>query len=189
MVDFKSRVHLATLALISFLASFIVTRTFTSFYPNVIIISGGLHIHHFWYGIVLLAVGGWLGISFNQKEIDMGAAIVYGIGGGLIVDEVGLLLTFGDYWSNLTWAILIVLLSFAFLLILFYRYRQSIIEELGEFVSSRNSLFAAVFFAVISAAFIWETDNFIVTVASAALMAIAALIVIVFVIRRFRKKP
>jgi hypothetical protein len=77
------------------------------------LVGGGLHIHHFWFGIALLAVGGWLGISFNNKDIDMVAAIIYGVGGGLIVDEVGLLLTFGNYWSGLTWTLLIVLLSFS----------------------------------------------------------------------------
>ena len=189
MVDFKSRIHLATLALFSFMASFIAARTFTSFYPNIVLISSGLHIHHFWFGIVLLAVGGWLGISFNHKEIEKAAAIIYGVGGGLIVDEVGLLLTFGNYWSGLTWTILIVLLSFFSVVILFSRYRQTIIEELKEFVSSKASLYFAVFLAVISIAFIAETDSLIVTVASAVLTVIAVIVVFAFLVNRTRKSP
>jgi hypothetical protein len=64
---FQPRVHLATLALVSFILSFIVARTFTHFYPNIVLLSGGLHIHHFWYGLALLAVGGWLGINYNEE--------------------------------------------------------------------------------------------------------------------------
>src|SRR4030042_2574172 len=104
----KPRAPLATLAIVSFILSFVVARAFPSFFPNAILISGALHIHHFWFGLVLLATGGWLGINYNYKEIAMLAAILYGVGGGLIVDEVGLLLTFGDYWSGLTWPFFIV---------------------------------------------------------------------------------
>ncbi len=189
MRDFKSRVHLATLALVSFLLSFIAARSFTSLYPNVVLVGGGLHIHHFWFGIVLLAVGGWLGINYTQKEIDIVAAIIYGVGGGLIVDEVGLLLTFGNYWSGLTWTLLIVLLSFFSVLILFSIYRQTIIKELKEFVSSKASLYFAVFLAAISIAFIAETDSLLVTVASAGLTVIAVIVIFAFLIYRTRKKP
>jgi hypothetical protein len=61
------------------------------------LITSGIHIHHFWFGIALVAVGGWLGISYNDEETSRVASILFGAGGGLIVDEVGLLLTFGNY--------------------------------------------------------------------------------------------
>jgi hypothetical protein len=51
-------------------------------------------------GIALLAIGGWLGISYDDKETNRVASILYGAGGGLIVDEVGLLLTFNNYWTG-----------------------------------------------------------------------------------------
>jgi len=53
------RVHFAALALISFILSVLVARAFTHFYPGAVLISGDLHIHHFWFGIALLAIGGW----------------------------------------------------------------------------------------------------------------------------------
>jgi cytochrome c biogenesis factor len=74
-------------------------------------------------------------------------------------------------------------------LILFSRYRQTIIEELNEFVSSKASLYFAVFLAVISIAFIAETDRLVVTVASAALTAIAVIVVFAFLIYRIKKSP
>lgn len=185
---FQPRAHLAVLGLSSFILSFIAARTFTYFYPSVVLISGGIHIHHFWFGILLLAVGGWIGISYNQKEIDMIAAIIYGVGGGLVADEVGLLLTFGNYYSELTWTFMIILLAFVSTVILFYRYHDNILEELHEFVSSKISLYFGVFLATVSVAFILETDNFLVAVVSAGLTMAAILIILAFLIHDLRQR-
>lgn len=187
MKRFQPRVHFAVLALVSFMVSFAVARSFTYFYPDVVLVSGGLHIHHFWFGLVLLAIGGWLGISYNQKEIDMLAAIIYGVGGGLIADELGLLLTFGNYYSELTWTFMLLLLSFVSAVILFNRYRQVIFEELHEFVSSRVSLYLGVFLATVSIAFVLETDNFLVTLLSGCLTVAGILIVLAFLVHQIRQ--
>ena len=185
--EIQPRVHLATLALVSFILSFIVARAFTYFFPNVVLVSGELHIHHFWFGMALMAGGGWLGISYNHKEIDMLAAILYGGGGGLIADEVGLLLTFGNYWSELTWTFVVVLFALASVLILLSRYRQTVSEGLHDFISSKASLYFGVFLAAISIAFIAETNNFLVIVVSAGLTATAILIILAYVIHEIRK--
>lgn len=137
--------------------------------------------------MILLAIGGWLGINYNLKEIDMLAAIIYGVGGGLVADEVGLLLTFGNYYSELTWTFIVILFSFIALIYLFNRYHDSIFEELHEFVSSKASLYFGVFLAAISAAFISETDNFLVIIASVGSTVTAILIILAFLIHRARK--
>ena len=174
-------------ALVSFMLSFIVARAFTSFFPNVVLVSGELHIHHFWFGMILLAVGGWLGINYDDKEIDIVAAIFYGVGGGLIADEVGLLLTFDNYWSSLTWTFMIVLFSFVFLLFLFSRYRQTILAELHDFVSSKASLYLGVFLAAISVAFVVEANN-LIRIISTILTITAILIVLAFLIHRIKEQ-
>ncbi len=92
--NIQPRAHLSTTALVSFILSFVASRTFTTFFPSTVLVSNGVHIHHFWFGIALLAIGGWLGINYTDKDTDHLAAILYGAGGGLIADEVGLLLTF-----------------------------------------------------------------------------------------------
>jgi len=188
MNNFEARVHLATVALASLLTSFISARIFTTLFPNRVLVSGGLHIHHFWFGLALLAIGGWLGINYKQKEIDIAAAIIYGVGGGLIVDEVGLLLTFGNYQSGLTWDAVVVLISFIAILILFYKYRKKIEEELSEFTSSKISLTLGIFLAAISIGFIGETNNAIVIAVSAGLTTIAIVLILIFMIRRNRKQ-
>jgi hypothetical protein len=68
-----------------------VARSFTTLYPETHLLGGGFHIHHFWYGLSMPAVGGWLGISYDHERISRAAAISFGAGGGLIGDEVGLL--------------------------------------------------------------------------------------------------
>jgi hypothetical protein len=185
--SFQPRAHLVTIALSAFIFSFIAARTFTTFYPSTVLVSHGVHVHHFWYGIVLLAVGGWLGISYNNKETDRVAAILYGAGGGLIVDEVGLLLTFGNYWTGLTYTFLVILLAFVIILILFNRYQQLIVTELAEFVSSKVSLYLGVFLAAVSVAFIMQTNNVSVIAVSSGLTIIGIVIIVTYLVRHVRR--
>jgi hypothetical protein len=187
MTKFEARIHLATVALASFIVSFISARIFTTVFPSRVLISGGFHIHHFWFGLVLLAIGGWLGINYEHKDIGIVAAILYGVGGGLIVDEVGLLLTFGNYQSGLTWDILIFLLSFFSILILFFRYRNKIVEELSEFTRSKIGLVFGIFLAAVSTGFVAETNNIVVIVASAGLTIFGIILIVIFIIQRNMK--
>src|SRR5947209_18557572 len=88
--------HLSIIANICFISAFILARIFTTLNPNVVLVTSGLHVHHFWYGLAMLAVGGWLGINYQAERIDRMAAVLFGAGGGLIGDEIGLLVTFGN---------------------------------------------------------------------------------------------
>jgi hypothetical protein len=183
----RYRIHLAVLSLASFLVSFIIARTYTTFFPNSVLVGGGLHIHHFWFGLALLAVGGWLGIIYNHKQIDMVATVIYGLGGGLIVDEVGLLLTFGDYWSILSWTFLVIIVTFASLTLLFIRYRKDINQELQEFVSSKASPYFGIFLGILSIAFLIETDSVIVTIFSVGLLIGSVVLVVLFLFRQRKR--
>ena len=184
----KPRANFSVLALISFILSFIVARAFSTFYPDIVLISGGLHIHHFWFGIVLLAIGGWLGISSSDPDVDRVAAIFYGVGGGLIGDEIGLLLTFESYETTLTFTFVTVLLAVVSILILLNRYRRVITDEFVEFLSNKASLYLGVFLAAVSVAFIAETDNSTVTLVSAVVFVVAIIIVAAYLIKRTRSK-
>jgi len=117
------------------------------------------------------------------------ASILYGAGGGLIVDEVGLLLTFNNYWTGLTYTFLVVFLAFILVLMFFYRYRRIVMEELSEFVSNKVSLYTAVFLAAVSAAFIIQTDNFWVTLVAGAFAVIAVILMLTFLFRRLKTVP
>jgi len=136
----------------------------------------------------MLAIGGWLGISFEEKRINRLAAILFGAGGGLIGDEVGLLLTLGDYWTMLTYTFLIVFLAFASILILLNKYFGTIRREFTEFLSSNISLYIGVFMAAVSIAFIMETDDVTINTVSTALVIIALIIILMYFVQKIRKK-
>jgi len=183
------RPSLSIRALISFIASFIVARTFTILNPSTVVLVGeGVHVHHFWYGIALLAIGGWLGISYEDERIDRLAAILFGAGGGLIGDEVGLLLKFNDYWTELTYTLVIVFIALVSIMILIIRYSRAILREFVEFSSSNTSLYVGVFLEAVSVAFIMETDNLVINTVSSIVAIVALMFILAYFIQRIRVK-
>jgi len=184
----KTKPNLSILALISFTASFMIARIFTTLYPNTVLVGGGFHIHHFWYGLAMLVIGGWLGISIENERINRVAAILFGAGGGLIGDEVGLLLTLESesYWTEITYTFVIMFLTFTSTLILLNKYSKIIRTEFTQFLGSNASLYFGVFLAAVSAAFISETDNITVIAISGSLAVIACIIITAYFIQRIR---
>jgi len=192
----KTKPNLSMLALISFIASFAIARTFTSLYPKVVWEAGGIHIHHFWYGLAMLAIGGWLGMNVEDERINHVAAILFGAGGGLIGDEVGLLLTLNAqaYWADFTYTLVISFLALISITILFIRYNKLIRTEFTQFLVSNASLYLGVFLLAISVAFILETDNTMVIAVSSFLAISASIIIIAYFTQRiiryhYKKKP
>jgi hypothetical protein len=94
----------------------------------VVVVNGGIHFHHFWYGLALVVALGWTGIALSDARIGRVLAIVFGLGAGLIGDEVGLLLTFGDYYSGLTEVFFVGAIGFIIVAMLLSRGR-SLIEK------------------------------------------------------------
>lgn len=184
----RTKPNLSLAALVAFIASFAVARTFTSVNPDTILIGGGFHIHHFWYGLAMLAIGGWLGISYESKRVNRVAAILFGAGGGLIGDEVGLLLTLGDYWSEITYTVIVTFLAIASMLILLNRYSRIIQAELSEFLSGNAPLYVGVFLAAVSLAFVLETNNTIIIVTSSIAATAAFVLLTAYFLRRVSKK-
>jgi len=183
----KERPNLSVLALVSFLASFMVARIFTTLSPNTVLISGSYHIHHYWYGLIILAIGGWLGISYENERINRVAAILFGAGGGIIGDEVGLLLT-SEYWTGITFTFLMIFLAFASILILLFRFSRIILNEFSQFFHRQTSFYLGVFLATISVAFILETNDIAVMIASIVLTMIGLTIILLYFFHRFRTR-
>jgi len=99
---------LAFIAIAAFLVSFFGSRLFATACPTCVVVRSGIHFHHFRYGIGMVALTGWLAIVGKRTDrLDRAYALVYGLGLGLIGDEVGLLLTFGNYYSELTYQIFV----------------------------------------------------------------------------------
>src|SRR3989449_10481610 len=133
---------LSALALLTFLPAFGLARLFTYFLPRVVVEQSGIHFHHFWYGIILLAASGWLGIAGDVRWTRL-AAIMYGLGGGLLADEVGLLLTLGDYQTGITYTIVVGTVAILSTVSIFRRYGREIALELKRItLSERVGYFA-----------------------------------------------
>lgn len=121
--------------LLSFLISFLIARAFVllldvPFNPGYQLWIKGYRVHHFFFGIGVLMVGGWLSHLHNGGKLTMISAALYGIGVGLIGDEFGLLLTFGDYWAAQSY-VFFVIISLLFLIAL-------IIEAYNLFTTYQN---------------------------------------------------
>jgi hypothetical protein len=100
--------ELAFLILVSFLLSFgfirgsaHMIRAQVSWWPGNVETKGGTHIHHMVWGILLMMIFGYVGIAIADSTpwIEI-AAILFGIGMGLTLDEFALWLNLKDvYWS------------------------------------------------------------------------------------------
>ncbi|HEY6283289.1 MAG TPA: hypothetical protein VIW22_05125, partial [Nitrososphaerales archaeon] len=135
---------LAFLALLSFVVGFSAARIFATAYPSVVVQSSGIHFHHFWYGLLMVVVAGWLGIASNRPEHDRAYAVLFGLGLGLVGDETGLLLTFGDYRSESTYVVFVVGLGVAFMMFLAVRYWGQLRDELLRVGKGERALYLGI---------------------------------------------
>ena len=81
------------LILLAFLISFAIVHT----YSIVVGDSGsiyyhGFHIHHFYFGMLTLSIGGVIALLSDDKKMLRVASLLVGTGIGLFADEIGLLL-------------------------------------------------------------------------------------------------
>ena len=86
---------------LSFLATFTLVRVFNYLLPNLYIpwssgFTNNLHIHHFAYGIFILAASGYLALVHDTPRAKYLICWLYGLGLGLALDELGIWLKFAD---------------------------------------------------------------------------------------------
>ena len=105
----------------------------TNFYIGSNIILFGYHIHHFYFGILLICFAAWIAIVGSTLFTKKHAAIMYGAGLGLFLDEIGLLLTWGDYYSSLSYSVglfvLAIFLNFLFLRPFWQSFRKQLLTH------------------------------------------------------------
>ncbi|MFF7485030.1 hypothetical protein ACFZBC_05965 [Streptomyces luteogriseus] len=94
------------LALVAFVATFLVTRLITRLIragkgPFGNVSSGGVHVHHVVPGVILTIIGGFGAVAGGQHGFGSClAAVIFGIGAGLVLDEFALVLHLADvYWT------------------------------------------------------------------------------------------
>jgi hypothetical protein len=141
----------AFLALLSFVGAFLAARIFATLNPTTIVETGGIHLHHFWYGLAMIVVAGWLGIVHNRPGLRRFYAILFGLGGGIVGDEVGLLLTLGDYHSDLTFFFFIIVVTGATLGILLATFGEKLEYDVLTLRYSERFVYLGVVVAGLSA--------------------------------------
>jgi hypothetical protein len=108
-LDYRRRATLRML--VSFIVTFGLVRLITyAIHQNLgpfhdIVLGGGatgsIHIHHYIWGLVLIAVSGFLALSLDAPRWHPILAIPFGIGLALVLDEFALLLQLKDvYWAK-----------------------------------------------------------------------------------------
>ncbi|MBE1531002.1 hypothetical protein [Actinomadura algeriensis] len=101
------------LPLFGFFVAFIVTFVLTRVNVRLIradvrwwfrnVKAGDVHIHHVVFGVVLMLVGGVasLAVPDGRVGLDLAAAVVFGMGSALVLDEFALILHLSDvYWTE-----------------------------------------------------------------------------------------
>ncbi|HZP47267.1 MAG TPA: hypothetical protein VFB07_01950 [Vicinamibacterales bacterium] len=106
-LDLGRRVALR--ALVAFLITFAVIRALTAIihfelFPHGpfrnLVTKSGLHIHHLFWGILLLMVTGFVALATRAEQWHLRIAIVFGVALALTLDEFALWLRLADvYWS------------------------------------------------------------------------------------------
>lgn len=132
----------SVLGLISFIFAFAIARAFTTFYPSTVVVTSGIHFHHFWYGLILVIVSGWIGITTTNQRHRPLLTVIFGFGGGLIADEAGLLLTLGNYHSWLTYPIFVAIVVLALLIILLWHSAEKLEMDLKSIESEDRVIVA-----------------------------------------------
>ena len=106
-LDLGRRVALR--ALFAFLITFGILRALTAIihfdiFPHGpfrnLVTANGLHIHHLFWGILLLMATGFIALATRAEEWHLRVAIIFGVALGLTLDEFALWLRLADvYWS------------------------------------------------------------------------------------------
>src|SRR5437867_13369157 len=101
--------RIALRVLITFLLTIVVLRAITAvihyeLFPHGpfrdLITASGLHIHHLFWGILLLMLTGFVALATRAEAWHLRTAIVFGIALGLTLDEYGLWLRLSVvFWS------------------------------------------------------------------------------------------
>ena len=101
--------RVAIRTLVSYLITFAILRGITAIiyydiFPNgpfhFVMTKSGLHIHHLFWGILLLMATGFAALASRAPEWHLRIAIVFGIALGLTLDEFAMWLRLADvYWT------------------------------------------------------------------------------------------
>jgi hypothetical protein len=178
---------LSFLATLAFVGGFFGARLFHLAFPYLMVITQGVHFHHFWYGMILVGVSGWMGLVYNDDRLNRIYAVAFGLGVGFIGDEVGLLLTFDNYYSELTLDFFVAAVAFLILIALLRRYGKQIEDDVLR-LSTRERLSHLGFFLAGFSAIFFVFGSLSLSIVGLVLL-IAGVFLFAWAYERKRKAP
>lgn len=89
------RRHMPFWILVGFLPTFLAARFLVADYPGIFVNVRGVHVHHFTWGVIVLAIVGFISLVSPRYPPRPMLAAAYGIGLALAFDEFGM-------WLRLT---------------------------------------------------------------------------------------
>ena len=114
------------------------TTTETSTYIGRNLIIGGYHIHHFFYGFALICAAAWIAIQYPTRNLPRLAAVLFGGGLGLCVDEMGYFLGGQvNYFDRTTYFIATSIILVLLAALSFRSFRAATREDLRWLVGRR----------------------------------------------------
>lgn len=141
-IDLPSTKRLVAIIVFAFLITFAVSRLVVylvlgRWLPNFFLEVRGVHIHHFTYGVVVLALVGLFLILKHPKSESRAfrwATLGYGIGLGLTFDEFGMWIRLEDnYWVRQSYDAIIIVTLFLMNIVLFPVLKSLLIKESRRF--------------------------------------------------------
>jgi len=140
---FKKR-EIPFLIFSSFLITFIVLRLAVRLRPDIFLTIKGVHIHHFSYGIFILAfVGFFLLIRTPERRLLRIITVIYGIGLALAFDEFGMWLRLeDDYWMRKSYDAAVIIILFLLNIVYFGDFWKT----MGRYITkSVRKIFLTIF--------------------------------------------
>ena len=117
----KTGKEIPFLILISFLATFAVSRLIVNYFPDLFLQVRGTHVHHFAYGVVLLVLLCYFLLTQpRSSRTRLKLSLIYGVALGLAFDEFGMWIQLEDVYYNRSSYDAIVIISTILLNIVYF---------------------------------------------------------------------
>src|SRR6266702_6842893 len=172
---------LTFIATLAFVVSFFGARLFATLLPTTVVTAtssqGTIHFHHFWYGLALICAAGWMAIAWRNERLYRLYALLYGLGAGFVGDEIGLLLTLGNYEFELALLFFIAAISFVIIATLFLRYRAQLEAELVKLSFRERAAMIGVYLTGVSVFFFFLSSGVSLVGIPLALLGLTILII------------
>jgi hypothetical protein len=133
----KTGKEIPFLIMISFLATFAISRAIVNFFPGFTLTNvRGTHVHHFAYGIILLVIVGYFLLTQPRSwKTRLKMSLLYGIGLGLAFDEFAMWIQLEDvYYDRATYDAIVIVATILLNIIYFEDFWKKWGYRLGKLV-------------------------------------------------------